>query len=271
MSDNEEILFAVEDGILRVTLNRPEMGNAVTQDQRARLAEWIERANEDHSIRCVVIGATGRFFCTGADLRTQREPVEPPEGQPERVVGDARRMMTRGAIATVTLDPRLREAGHRRGPGHGGRHRVPHRVRLRPRDRLRRRQVRRGLRPPRPRDRRAGRVAAPPPRRPPAREGARPPRRRRLRGAGARDRTRDARRPGRRARGDRRRARPPAGVRPHEGAHGEQVVAQPLVRRRPQHARGRGSVDRRRHGEHGRLREGVASFVERRPPNFRGF
>ena len=101
MSDNEEILFDVEDGILRVTLNRPEMGNAVTQDQRMRLAEWIERANEDHSIRCVVIGATGRFFCTGADLRTQREPVELPEGQPERVVGDTRRMMTRGAIATV--------------------------------------------------------------------------------------------------------------------------------------------------------------------------
>ena len=146
MSDNEEILFAVEDGILRVTLNRPEMGNAVTQEQRARLAEWIERANEDNSIRCVVIGAIGRFFCTGADLRTQREPVEIPEGQPERVVGDTRRMMTRGAIATVELDPRLREAGHRRGAGHRGRHRMSHRVRVRPRDRVRRGEVRGGLR-----------------------------------------------------------------------------------------------------------------------------
>src|SRR6478736_5235906 len=102
MSDNDEIMFAVEDGILWVTLNRPEMGNAVTQEQRVQLAEWIERANEDHSIRCVVIGATGRFFCTGADLRTQRATVELPEGQPERVVGDTRRMMTRGAISTVS-------------------------------------------------------------------------------------------------------------------------------------------------------------------------
>ncbi len=238
MSDNEEILFAVEDGIMRVTLNRPEMGNAVTQDQRARLAEWIERANEDNSIRCVVLGATGRFFCTGADLRTQREPVELPEGQPERVVGDTRRMMTRGAIATVSSildcekpviaavqgtaagigchiafacdlviaseDAKFVEVFARRGLAIDGLGAwlLPRLIGLQ-----------RG-------------------------EGARPPRRRRVRGAGARDRTRHARRPGRRARGDRRRARAPAGRRPHEGAHGEQVVAQPLVRRRPQHARG---------------------------------
>ena len=102
MSDNDEIMFAVEDGILRITLNRPEMGNAVTQEQRLQLADWIDRANEDHAIRCVVIAATGRFFCTGADLRTQRAAVELPEGQPERVVGDTRRMMTRGAISTVS-------------------------------------------------------------------------------------------------------------------------------------------------------------------------
>jgi 2-(1,2-epoxy-1,2-dihydrophenyl)acetyl-CoA isomerase len=101
-SDSGEILFAVEHGVLRITLNRPDMGNAVTQDQRVQLAEWIERANEDNAIRCVVLGATGRFFCTGADLRTQRAPADaPPEGQPERIVGDTRRMMLRGAIATV--------------------------------------------------------------------------------------------------------------------------------------------------------------------------
>jgi 2-(1,2-epoxy-1,2-dihydrophenyl)acetyl-CoA isomerase len=105
---NEEIKFGVEDGILRITLNRPEMGNAVTQDQRRQLAEWIERANEDHSIRCVVIGATGRFFCTGADLSAPSAPSAAAaavdtssEGRPERIVGDTRRMMMRGAIATV--------------------------------------------------------------------------------------------------------------------------------------------------------------------------
>jgi 2-(1,2-epoxy-1,2-dihydrophenyl)acetyl-CoA isomerase len=98
---NDDILFTVADGILRITLNRPDMGNAVTQDQRRQFGEWIERANEDHAIRCVVLGATGRFFCTGADLSAPRDEAPVPEGQPERVVGDTRRTMLRGAIATV--------------------------------------------------------------------------------------------------------------------------------------------------------------------------
>jgi len=100
-STNDEILFDVDDGILRITLNRPDMGNAVTQDQRRRLTEWIDRANEDDAIRCVVLGATGRFFCTGADLSAPRDAPPPPADRPERVVGDRRRMMLRGAIATV--------------------------------------------------------------------------------------------------------------------------------------------------------------------------
>jgi len=98
---NDDIIFAVDDGVLRITLNRPDMGNAVTQDQRRQLGEWIERANENHTIRCVVLGATGRFFCTGADLSAPRDEAPLPEGEPERVVGDTRRTMLRGAIATV--------------------------------------------------------------------------------------------------------------------------------------------------------------------------
>jgi 2-(1,2-epoxy-1,2-dihydrophenyl)acetyl-CoA isomerase len=98
---DDDILFAVDEGVLRITLNRPDAGNAVTLDQRLQLAEWIERANEDHSIRCVVLGATGRFFCTGADLSGSAPAAPPPPGQPERVVGDVRRAMLRGAITTV--------------------------------------------------------------------------------------------------------------------------------------------------------------------------
>lgn len=101
MDDDDEILFRVDQGVLRVTLNRPDMGNAITQAQRERLAAWIDRANEDHAIRCVVVGATGKFFCTGADLRVTRPDADRPRDAPERIVGDVRRQMTRGAIAMV--------------------------------------------------------------------------------------------------------------------------------------------------------------------------
>ena len=97
-----EILFEVDDGVLNVTLNRPDAGNAVTLGQRVQLMQWLDRANEDHTIGCVVIGATGRFFCTGADLRAgDTAEVERPADVPERMVGDIRRAMTRGAIKIV--------------------------------------------------------------------------------------------------------------------------------------------------------------------------
>ena len=98
---NEDILLDVTDGVATITLNRPDAGNALTGDQREQMVAWLERADVDPSIRCVVITATGRFFCTGADLRQQRAPETRPEGYPELMVGDARRMMLRGAIRMV--------------------------------------------------------------------------------------------------------------------------------------------------------------------------
>jgi 2-(1,2-epoxy-1,2-dihydrophenyl)acetyl-CoA isomerase len=103
MTDDADILFALDDGVLNITLNRPDAANAVTLEQRRQLGDWLERANEDHSIRCVVIGATGKFFCTGADLRAERDEAARPEGAPEKIVGDVRRGMLRGAIRTVNM------------------------------------------------------------------------------------------------------------------------------------------------------------------------
>ena len=101
----EDILLDITDGVARITLNRPDAGNSVTREQRELLGTWLTRANEDPSIRCVVLGATGRFFCTGADLSglaSEQAPADSgPEGAPERIVGDARRMMLTGAITTM--------------------------------------------------------------------------------------------------------------------------------------------------------------------------
>ena len=62
------VRFDVADGIATITIDRPEAGNALTTAQRARMGEWFARADADLAIRCVVLQATGRFFCTGADL-----------------------------------------------------------------------------------------------------------------------------------------------------------------------------------------------------------
>jgi 2-(1,2-epoxy-1,2-dihydrophenyl)acetyl-CoA isomerase len=99
----EDVTLAISEGVATITMNRPDAGNALTTDQRLQMMEWIERANEDASIRCVVIGATGRFFCTGADLRSGSETSVAPaaDGTPEPLVGDIRRQMLRGAISFI--------------------------------------------------------------------------------------------------------------------------------------------------------------------------
>ena len=99
------VRFEVADGIGTITIDRPEAGNALTGDQRVKMGEWFARADEDLAIRCVVLQATGRFFCTGADLRGGANAVAGPErpaDAPDEVLGDRRRMMLRGAIKTVS-------------------------------------------------------------------------------------------------------------------------------------------------------------------------
>jgi len=84
--------------VLWITLNRPDTGNAMTQAMRNQIADWLDEASADPLVRCVVITGTGeKGFCTGADLRGGRiQPPPRPEGVPERIVGDAARMIRTG-------------------------------------------------------------------------------------------------------------------------------------------------------------------------------
>jgi 2-(1,2-epoxy-1,2-dihydrophenyl)acetyl-CoA isomerase len=69
MTDAEDIIHTVDQGILWITLNRPEAGNALTPANRDALIDFLGEADGDSDIRSVVIGANGKHFCTGADLR----------------------------------------------------------------------------------------------------------------------------------------------------------------------------------------------------------
>ncbi|MFC9728945.1 enoyl-CoA hydratase/isomerase family protein [Streptomyces roseolus] len=85
-----DVLHSFENGVSWITLNRPEAMNAVTWDQRERIIALLAEASADPSVRAVVITATGRGFCAGADLRGA-----PAVG--DRVAGDVSRMIRAGA------------------------------------------------------------------------------------------------------------------------------------------------------------------------------
>ena len=99
----DEQLIAREDGgVLWLTLNRPEAANAVTPDQRDRLIDLLDDASARLEVRAVVITATGKHFCTGADLRHSRPGPARPDGVPDLVVGDVARMIHAGAQRLIT-------------------------------------------------------------------------------------------------------------------------------------------------------------------------
>ena len=94
----EQVLHRVEHGVAWIVLNRPEVRNAITPDQRERVIDLLGEASASLEVRAVVLSATGEGFCTGADLRAGRRPGPPrPEGAPERIMGEAARMIRRGA------------------------------------------------------------------------------------------------------------------------------------------------------------------------------
>ncbi|MFE3853794.1 enoyl-CoA hydratase/isomerase family protein [Streptomyces griseorubiginosus] len=64
-----EVLHVVDGGVAQLTLNRPEALNAITPDQRERLVRLLGEASADPGVRAVVLTGTGRGFCAGADLR----------------------------------------------------------------------------------------------------------------------------------------------------------------------------------------------------------
>src|SRR5262245_64343754 len=69
---SEPMLFRVEDGVAWLVMNRPEARNAMNMEMRALYFQALEQCAEDEAIRCVVLTATGKGFCTGADLSGSR-------------------------------------------------------------------------------------------------------------------------------------------------------------------------------------------------------
>lgn len=64
----EQIQYELNEGILQITLNRPEKLNAFTNVMRKELIEAFNQAEADDKVRVVIVTGAGRAFCAGADL-----------------------------------------------------------------------------------------------------------------------------------------------------------------------------------------------------------
>jgi enoyl-CoA hydratase/carnithine racemase len=64
----EQILTEVADGVMTITLNRPDRLNAWTPTMQRELIAAIDAADADDAVRAVIVTGAGRGFCAGADL-----------------------------------------------------------------------------------------------------------------------------------------------------------------------------------------------------------
>lgn len=68
MADYEQITYEVVKGRARITLNRPEKRNALSNLALKELHHALWRADEDNRVHCVILAGAGKDFCAGYDL-----------------------------------------------------------------------------------------------------------------------------------------------------------------------------------------------------------
>jgi enoyl-CoA hydratase len=86
------IATSLDDGILRVTLNRPDRLNALDRPMHKELRTLFERIAHDADVKVVLLTGAGRAFCVGADFQQMRDNLaaaDYPDGRPDMLADGA--------------------------------------------------------------------------------------------------------------------------------------------------------------------------------------
>src|SRR5207253_602477 len=98
----EQILHEVVDGVLTITLHRPEKLNAFTPTMMRELIDAFDRADTDDAVRAVIVTGAGRAFCAGADLSGGTRTFD--RSKPEDTAGDSEHRDGGGRVSLRIYD-----------------------------------------------------------------------------------------------------------------------------------------------------------------------
>jgi len=105
------VRYEVTGRVGRITLDRPQRGNAITRELIAQLAESVERADLDPAVHVIALSGAGAGFCAGYDLVQTAE--EPGMGRAQGAGGeDEEGGLAGDAVEGSALDPAVIAANH---------------------------------------------------------------------------------------------------------------------------------------------------------------
>jgi len=141
-----DLLAALDEGVLTLTLNRPEARNAMSRAMNHALARQLSVAALESNVRCIVLTGAGKGFCAGGDVKGMAASGDGTVGAAtideaihrqrvnQRETAGALFKMPKPTLAALSRPGRWRGAvvGAGLRPAHHGQHRH-HDDRLRPR------------------------------------------------------------------------------------------------------------------------------------------
>ncbi len=99
------VRYDVDDEICTITIDRPQVRNAVDGPTAIELRDALERFEADDALRVAVLTGAGGTFCAGADLSSvgdpERQPVLDPTGEGPGPMGPHRRHLTKPLVAAI--------------------------------------------------------------------------------------------------------------------------------------------------------------------------
>ena len=105
--EEEAVLYAVEDGIATITLNRPDRLNAVNYALMVGFLDAVQKAAADDEVGCVIVTGAGRGFCAGGDRKDGGTPPANADGtvppRPEGLTTEGSRLLRDMPKPTIAM------------------------------------------------------------------------------------------------------------------------------------------------------------------------
>ena len=101
--DYEQILYQVADGVATITLNRPDKLNAFTHQMAEEMIAAFDAIDADDSVRAAIVTGAGRAFCAGADLSAGGATFNRGGGSPDAKEGTEPARRDAGGLVTLRI------------------------------------------------------------------------------------------------------------------------------------------------------------------------